>query len=123
MMQLICYLFPSVLAVWVSEKINKKEYTWKQWFYTYVLYVLSINFIIVTILSTLFHGADVYLSFAHFTNSLNMKYLLISLPLAIFLPFVYSMITKTFALDVTIDSIDMRKTKNDKKKKQKKSKK
>ncbi|HIT11487.1 MAG TPA: hypothetical protein IAB58_01725 [Candidatus Pelethosoma merdigallinarum] len=123
MMQLICYLFPSVLAVWVSEKINKKEYTWKQWFYTYVLYVLSINFIIVTILSTLFHGADVYLSFTHFTNSLNMKYLLISLPLAIFLPFVYSMITKTFALDVTIDSIDMRKTKDDKKKKQKKSKK
>lgn len=123
MMQLICYLFPSVLAVWVSEKINKKEYIGKQWFYTYVLYVLSINFIIVTILSTFFHGADVYLSFAHFTNSLNMKYLFISFPLAIFLPFAYSMITKTFALDVTIDSIDIRKTKNDKKKKQKKSKK
>lgn len=124
MMQLICYLLPSVIAVWVTEIINKKNYNMKQWFYLYVLYVLFINLIIVTVLSTIYEGAEVYLSIAHFTNSLNMKYLAIALFLAVLLPFIFSFIKQTFAFNITIDIIDkdnIKEVKNGKTKKKKKS--
>lgn len=124
MMQLICYLLPSVIAVWVTEIINKKNYTMKQWFYLYVLYVLFINLIIVTVLSTIYEGAEVYLSIAHFTNSLNMKYLAIALFLAVLLPFIFSFIKQTFSFNITIDIIDkdnIKEVKNGKTKKKKKS--
>lgn len=124
MMQLICYLLPSVIAVWVTEIINKKNYNMKQWFYLYVLYVLFINLIIVTVLSTIYEGAEVYLSIAHFTNSLNMKYLVIALFLAVLLPFIFSFIKQTFAFNITIDIIDkdnIKEVKNGKTKKKKKS--
>ena len=124
MMQLICYLLPSVIAVWVTEIINKKNYNMKQWVYLYVLYVLFINLIIVTVLSTIYEGAEVYLSIAHFTNSLNMKYLAIALFLAVLLPFIFSFIKQTFAFNITIDIIDkdnIKEVKNGKTKKKKKS--
>ena len=124
MMQLICYLLPSVIAVWVTEIINKKNYNMKQWFYLYVLYVLFIKLIIVTVLSTIYEGAEVYLSIAHFTNSLNMKYLAIALFLAVLLPFIFSFIKQTFSFNITIDIIDkdnIKEVKNGKTKKKKKS--
>ncbi len=118
MMQIICYIFPAVVAVWVTESIRKQQYQLKEWVYHYFIYVISINFLISLLLSTVFTGADVYLSMGHFTHSLIVKYLGLSMILSFVLPVLFTILRNNFQLNLFIEQVnnqDVRKKRNGKK--------
>lgn len=123
MMQFICYVFPAILAVWITEAIRKDKYEIKEWIYHFCLYVMGINYSISFLLTTLFTGSSTYLSMAHFNHSLIVKYLSIAIVLAVFLPIVFTIIKHNFKFELVVENLnnkDVRKNKNEKKIKEKK---
>ena len=117
MIKFICNFIPAIIAVGFTEYIDKKRFSLKKCIYYYALYVLSINFIISTILSTLFAGAQIYLYDASFSNSLVVKYIGFSFILSVILPILFSFIKINFNFEFKIEK-DLKDSEQKKNKKQ-----
>jgi hypothetical protein len=82
MVAFLCFFFPPVIAVELTKKIRKENFSYYQHFVYYVVFTIVINGIIFWILSFLFKphwisAQDV------FSTSFSAKYLLLSSILAV----------------------------------------
>lgn len=114
MMQFICYFFPAMIAVWMTEIFDKKNFELKQIIYHFCMYTILINAIIFLILILFFNPESSYLAPVGFSYAFTIKYLGFSLVLSIIIPFIFKIIKNNINIDIEIEKIEK---KNDKKKK------
>ena len=119
MMQFICYFFPAIIAVWITEIFDKKNFELKQILYHFCMYTILINAIIFLILILFFNPEPSYLSPVGFSYAFTLKYLGFSLVLSIIIPFIFKIIKNNINIDIDIE-IEKKETKNGKENNKKK---
>lgn len=102
MIKLIILIFPSILAVGIAEKLEKKKYPFKEWLYNFAYYIIMIQLLISLILSTLFNASEIFLNYNQYTNLVVVKYLVISLILSLVVPFLSIIVKNNFSLSFNI---------------------
>lgn len=98
MNQLLSIFLPAVLAVYVSQKIEKKEISNREIIFKYLIFTLIIN-IMSYIVSIYFFGKPEFI----FTNVFTVKYLCLSSTIGIFVSFVIGFIEKNLEISIRID--------------------
>lgn len=98
MNELLSLFLPAVFAVYLYQKINKKELSNKNTIIYYLIFVLLINIASYLISIYVFKRPDFI-----FTNVFTFKYLILSLVIGIFFSFVISFIEKNFEITVEVD--------------------
>lgn len=106
MISLMCYCCPAILAIWMTECIRKENYVIKEWIYYFCLYMVSIHFVILLMLTKVFKHPDALLNTNQFTNLFSLKYLIISLVLVIILPILFTIIKENFHFEMVIETFN-----------------
>ena len=96
MIQFICYFFPAIVAVWITEACMKENFNLKKFIYHYGMYTALINITIYMIITLFFSPVITYLTPESFTYNFTIKYLGIALLLAIALPIIYKIIKNRY---------------------------
>lgn len=116
-MFLICMLMPASISILIEKRIIKKELSNSDLILKYLFY----TFIITTIMNTFIYifSSDNYLYYQNstFTYDFCLKYMWLSLLLAIFLPFLFKVVNANIDINLEI----RKKRKNEKKRSNKKS--
>ena len=108
MIQLICLFFPSFLSVWITEKIQKKDFKLKEFIYHFILYTTIINFLIFLIVYVMSNSSIDYLSEHIFTLLFTIKYLIFALCFACIFPFMFNILKNNFEFKVDVEEIKKR---------------
>lgn len=98
MNQILSIFLPAAFAMYVYQKINRKEITNQQCIITYLVFVLIINIISYVISIYAFGNLD----FA-FTNIYTVKYLTLSSAIGLVISFVLSLIEKNIEINIRVD--------------------
>lgn len=119
MMQFICYFFPAMIAVWLTEIFYKENFTTKKIIYYYSLYTILLNTIIFLTLVLFFNPEPSFLAPEGFSYAFTLKYFGLSLVLSVVIPFIFKLIKKNIKINIDIEETKDKKEekKNDKKKK------
>lgn len=96
----ICLFVPAVISVYVFSWLKKEKVDLNFFVYNYSLFLISINFVIIGVLTFLFKNLDSRLLVTSFTNLFALKYLIISILLSVILPFLFEVISKNFSVDI-----------------------
>ena len=109
----ICMLMPASISILIEKRISKKELSNSDLILKYLFY----TFIITAIMNTIIYifGSDSFLYYqtSTFTYDFCLKYMWLSLLLAIFLPFLFKVVNANIDINLEI----RKKVKNEKKKK------
>ena len=100
MIQFICYFFPAIVAVWITEACMKENFNLKKFIYHYGMYTALINITIYMIITLFFSPVITYLTPESFTYNFTIKYLGIALLLAIALPIIYKIIKNNISINI-----------------------
>lgn len=102
MIAFIVFFFPAVLSVWMFEALRKSQLDKKQWFYHFVLNAVFINFICFAVKKYILHTASsvIFSIAADMTPAVACNYLIIAIPLAVFLAFVKVFFSKHIRVEV-----------------------
>lgn len=122
MIQFICYFFPAIIAVWLTELFTKENFDLKKCIYHFCLYTIIINSIIYLIIALFFAPEVTYLPLQGFSYLFTIKYLAIALVLAFGIAFLYKIIKNniSISLEITEPEIKNEERKTEYKKKNKK---
>lgn len=115
-MFLICMLMPASISILIEKRIVKKELSnsdliLKYLFYTFLITTIMNTFIYIFSSEKLFHYAEYTFSY-----DFCLKYMWLSLIVALTLPYILKIISANIDIDLEI----RKKVKNEKKKKNKK---
>lgn len=85
MIAFIVLFFPAVLAVWITETLNKACFSKREWLYRFAQNTLFINFVCFGVKKWILNTADVVIcSFtADMAPGVACNYLIMAIPLAI----------------------------------------
>lgn len=112
----ICMLMPASISILIEKRIDKTNKSTSDLILKYLLY----TFMITTIMNTFIYifSSDNYLYYQNstFTYDFCLKYMWLSLLLAIFLPFLFKVVNANIDINLEI----RKKRKNEKKKNKKK---
>lgn len=100
MLGIICIFFPAIISVYMDSRLKNKIVDLNFFVYYYSLYLISLNFIIVSILILFFKNSNYILNLKSFTNLFAFKYFLISIVLSIILPFLFVVISKNISINI-----------------------
>lgn len=116
MMQFICYFFPAMVAVWMTEFFCKENFNAKKIVYYYSLYTILINTIIFLTLVLFFNPEPNFLAPEGFSYAFTLKYFGLSLVLSVLIPFIFKIVKTNIKININIEK-EIEEKKNDKKKK------
>ena len=115
-MFLICMLMPASISILIEKRIIKKELSNSDLILKYLFY----TFLITTIMNTFIYifSSEKSLNYSEYTISCDfcLKYMWLSLIVALILPYILKVISANIDIDLEI----RKKVKNEKKKKDKK---
>lgn len=111
MIQFICYFFPSIIAVWLTEIFINENFNTKKCIYHFVLYTILINAIIFLTISLLFNPEIDFLAMNGFSYLFTIKYLSMSLILALSISIIYKIIKSNIMLSLEINNYEEKKQK------------
>ncbi len=107
MIHIICYSLPAVIAMWIHEKLNKKDYNLKEFIYYFAFYTVIINLIIAALLTFFLQYPESALTEDVITQRFITKYLSLSMCVSIFLPVVITIFKKLFKIEISIDKLEI----------------
>ena len=91
---------PAVISVYISANLKKRKVDFNFGLLNYSIYLISINFIIVCILTFIFKNPNSILEINSFNNLFAVKYLLVSISLSMSLPFLFEVIGRNIFIDL-----------------------
>lgn len=103
MIQFICLFFPSVLSVWIMERIQKRNFNLKEFIYYFILSIIFINLLIFLVIYIFSDSSIEYLSKETFTLLFSIKYLVLSFSLSLLFPIFFSIVKSNFDFSISID--------------------
>lgn len=98
MNQILSIFLPAVFALYVYQKINKKELGNKDCIIQYFIFVLLINIVSFLVSIYIFKRPGFI-----FTNVFTVKYLGLSSVIGVILSFIISFIEKNFEISIRVD--------------------
>ena len=112
----ICMLMPASISILIEKRINKKELSNSDLILKYLFYTFIITAIMNTIIYIFSSDGFLYYQTSTFTYDFCLKYMWLSLLIAIFLPFLFKVVNANIDINLEI----RKKRKNEKKKNKKK---
>lgn len=98
MNQILSIFLPAMLAIYVYQKINKKEMSNQECIITYFVFTLIIN--IISYFISIYAFRSPYFIF---TNVFTVKYLCLSSIIGIILSFAMTFIEKNIEINIRVD--------------------
>lgn len=98
MNQILSIFLPAVFALYVYQRINKKELNNKEAIVHYFIFVLLINIVSYLVTIYIFKRPEFI-----FTNVFTVKYLMLSSLLGVIFSFLISFIEKNFEISIRVD--------------------
>lgn len=89
MTQVLCFLAPSFICVSVFEKIQKKQFGWKKFLVKCMIFIGIINMLCFGVITIFFQKPNRIINSELFSISFMLKYLLLSLAIAVMIPYLY----------------------------------
>ena len=89
----------SYFSVYIAN-LKKRKVDFNFGLLNYSIYLISINFIIVCILTFIFKNPNSILEINSFNNLFAVKYLLVSISLSMSLPFLFEVIGRNIFIDL-----------------------
>lgn len=98
MNQILSIFLPAVFAMYIYQKINKKEINNREYIVTYFVFVLLINIISYIVSIYIFKKPEFI-----FTNVFTVKYLGLSSVLGVVISFITSFIEQNLEVNIRVD--------------------
>ena len=102
MINVICLFAPAVLSVYLYERLLKRSLCKKGWLYAFTAFTILINAVCFSVKKFILGTGDVYIFAlnAGTSPSIALHYLIMAVPVALCLPFVFNFVRTHFKFSV-----------------------
>jgi hypothetical protein len=94
----LCLFFPAIIAVYIFSIITKRKVGINFFLLYYAIYVILINFIMISVLTFIFNKKYLILQTNSFSNIFILKYISLAMLLSCLLPFLFKVIKENINL-------------------------